>query len=38
MWRTKEGAYLIREDGSERPALEWLRHYLSTDTADTATR
>jgi endo-1,4-beta-xylanase len=38
MWRTKEGAYLIREDGSERPALEWLRRYLSTDTAGTTTR
>ena len=38
MWRTKEGAYLIREDGSERPALEWLRRYLSTDAAGTTTR
>ena len=38
MWRTKEGAYLIREDGSERPALEWLRRYLSADAAGTTTR
>jgi endo-1,4-beta-xylanase len=38
MWRTKEGAHLIREDGSERPALEWLRRYLSADAAGTTTR
>lgn len=38
MWRTKEGAYLIREDGSERPALEWLRRYLSADAAGTTPR
>lgn len=28
MWREKEGANLIRKDGSERPALQWLRRYL----------
>lgn len=28
LWRTKEGANLIREDGSERPALQWLRTYV----------
>jgi len=27
IWKTN--AYLIRTDGSERPALEWLRGYLS---------
>jgi endo-1,4-beta-xylanase len=28
MWRTKEHAYLIRRDGSERPAMAWLRGYI----------
>lgn len=28
LWRTREGANLVREDGSERPALQWLRTYL----------
>lgn len=28
LWRTKEGANLVREDGSERPTLQWLRNYL----------
>lgn len=28
LWRDKEGAYLIRKDGSERPALAWLRDYV----------
>lgn len=28
LWRQKEGAYLIRADGSERPALTWLRDYM----------
>jgi endo-1,4-beta-xylanase len=26
----KPNAYLIRSDGSERPALQWLRRYLAT--------
>ena len=26
-WQTN--AYLVRNDGSERPALQWLRHYLA---------
>lgn len=38
MWREKEGAYLIREDGSERPALEWLRRYLSGDATGATAR
>jgi len=38
MWRTKEGAYLIREDGSERPALEWLRRYLNANAAGATTQ
>ena len=28
LWRTKEGANLVRADGSERPALQWLRQYV----------
>lgn len=34
LWRTKEGANLVREDGSERPALKWLRTYLQSSNAD----
>jgi len=30
LWRDKEGAYLIRDDGSERPALAWLRGYVAS--------
>ena len=30
LWRDDEGAYLINQDGSERPAMEWLRQYLDT--------
>lgn len=29
MWRTEEGAYLVRADGTERPAFEWLRSYMA---------
>jgi endo-1,4-beta-xylanase len=28
VWKTN--AYLVRSDGSERPALQWLRRYLAT--------
>ncbi len=28
LWRQEHGANLVREDGSERPALVWLREYL----------
>ncbi len=28
LWRTEQGAHLVREDGSERPALVWLRDYV----------
>ena len=37
LWRTKEGANLVREDGSERPALQWLRSYVR-DPGKTAPR
>lgn len=28
LWRDKERAYLIRKDGSRRPALNWLHGYI----------
>lgn len=34
LWRDEQGAYLVREDGSERPALQWLRGYVQ-GTAET---
>jgi endo-1,4-beta-xylanase len=41
LWRDAQGAYIINQDGSERPALQWLRDYLdsvdvtvSVETAD----
>ena len=30
LWRNDEGAYIINEDGTERPALKWLRDYLAS--------
>jgi endo-1,4-beta-xylanase len=33
LWREKEGANLLRKDGSERPALIWLRQYLQGQRA-----
>ena len=30
LWRNDQGAYIINSDGSERPALEWLRTYLDS--------
>ncbi|PPU28268.1 MULTISPECIES: endo-1,4-beta-xylanase [unclassified Xanthomonas] len=29
LWRDKEAAYLVRGDGSERPAMTWLRDYVA---------
>ncbi|GGK88734.1 endo-1,4-beta-xylanase [Rufibacter glacialis] len=29
MWRTEQGANLIRSNGEERPALTWLRAYVA---------
>ena len=28
LWRNRQRAYLVRRDGSERPALQWLRRYV----------
>jgi endo-1,4-beta-xylanase len=30
MWSTTPNAYLIRSDGTERPAMQWLRTYLAS--------
>jgi endo-1,4-beta-xylanase len=37
MWRTKERAYLVRKDGSERPAMAWLRGYVRGVTGPAST-
>jgi len=34
MWRTTEKAYLINLDGTERPALVWLREYVESSLVD----
>ncbi|MBN1302570.1 MAG: endo-1,4-beta-xylanase [Melioribacteraceae bacterium] len=34
LWRDTQGAYIVNQDGSERPALEWLRGYLDTLQVD----
>ncbi len=39
LWRDKQGANLIRKDGTERPALVWLRDYVhGTSTAPEGAR
>lgn len=38
LWREKEGANLVRADGSERPALAWLRQYLQERAAGAPAR
>jgi len=30
LWRDDQGAYIINQNGSERPSLVWLREYLDT--------
>jgi len=32
LWRDAQGAALIRPDGSEKPALQWLRTYLAPNS------
>jgi len=34
LWRNDQGAYIINQDNSERPALVWLRDYLDTVSVD----
>jgi len=36
IWRTD--AYLVDNDGTERPALEWLREYVTTTTVEKSSR
>lgn len=36
-WRTPQGAYLVQSNGEERPALEWLREYLSETDIEEST-
>ncbi|HEX3124094.1 MAG TPA: endo-1,4-beta-xylanase, partial [Rhodanobacteraceae bacterium] len=36
LWRDKQRAYLVRKDGSERPALMWLRGYVLGGTGPVA--
>lgn len=35
LWRDQERAYLVRSDGSERPALTWLRGYVEASATPT---
>ena len=35
LWRTDEGAYLVNQNGSERPALKWLRAYVNDTVVNT---
>ncbi|SMO47556.1 endo-1,4-beta-xylanase [Gracilimonas mengyeensis] len=30
LWRTDQDAFLVRNNGDERPALEWLRNYVDS--------
>lgn len=32
LWRDAQGAYLVRKDGTERPALRWLQQYVRDTT------
>ncbi len=33
MWRSAEGAYIVRSDGTERPAMRWLKEYVRNTPA-----
>ena len=35
LWRTKEGAYLVNQNGTERAALKWLRAYVKDSVVNT---
>lgn len=37
LWRNDQGAYLVRSNGEERPALTWLRAYVQTGEVGTIT-
>jgi endo-1,4-beta-xylanase len=34
LWRSEQGAGLVHEDGTERPAMQWLRQYVRDTTLD----
>ena len=34
LWRNDQGAYLITEDGTERPAMTWLKAYVNDTLRD----
>jgi endo-1,4-beta-xylanase len=33
-WRTAQGAWLVYENGAERPAMQWLQRYVRNDRAE----
>lgn len=35
MWRTDQGAYLVNQNGTERPALKWLKAYVNDSLVST---
>lgn len=35
LWRTAQGAYLVLENGIERPSMEWLKSYVATTVLPT---
>lgn len=35
LWRTDQGAYLVNQNGTERPALKWLRAYVTNTLVNT---
>ena len=35
LWRNDQGAYLINQSGTERPALKWLRAYVNDTLVNT---
>lgn len=35
MWRTDQGAYLVNQNGIERPALKWLKAYVNDSLVST---
>jgi endo-1,4-beta-xylanase len=37
LWRTAQGAYLVLENGVERPSMEWLKGYVASTVLPTFT-
>lgn len=38
LWRSRQGANLVREDGSHRPAFDWLLQYVELDVSGDSAR